>query len=185
MTDTEPAAEPPVMDPAAVTAISDRLDQLGQLFETKIIDAERHQQQWVTQLMSELAGYRDDFVFRNVLSRIFRDLIQWHDALSQALDPAMLDGMTREDLLARLRHLHKQLLRTLDRQGLERISSDALTRFREAEQEAIDVRPADQPGHDGIVIESTRCGFRYGPRILRPESVIIGRYEPGNEEADA
>lgn len=185
MTDTEPVAEPPVIGPPAVTAISDRLDQLGQLFQAKIIEAERHQQQWVTQLTSELAEYRSDFVFENVLSRVFRDLIQWHDALSQALDPATLDGLTTEDLLARVRHLQKQLLRTLDRQGLEQISSDALTRFNEAEQEAIDVRPVGQPGHDGMVIESTRCGFRYGPRVLRPESVIIGRYEPGNEEADA
>jgi molecular chaperone GrpE len=189
VTDTAPPASPspdneiPVIGPAGITAISDRLDQLGQLFETKIIEAER-QQQWVTQLTSELAEYRNDFVFQHVLSRVFRDLIQLHDALSQALDPATLEGITREDCLARLRHLQKQLLRTFDRQGLEQISSDARTRFNEAEQEAIDVRPVDHPQEDGIVVESARCGFRYGPRLLRPESVIIGRYGAGNEEAD-
>lgn len=187
MTDTGPPASPEAeadtLGPAGITAISDRLDQLGQLFETKILEAER-QQHWAAQLTSELAEYRSDFVFKNILSRVFRDLIQLHDALSQALDPATLDGMTREELLARLRHLQKQLLRTFDRQGLEQISSDALTRFNEAEQEAIDVQPVDHPEKDGIVVESTRCGFRYGPRLLRPESVIIGRYEPRNEEAD-
>jgi molecular chaperone GrpE len=187
VTDTGPPASPEAEadtpGPAGITAISDRLDQLGQLFETKILEAER-QQRWAAQLTSELAEYRSDFVFTNILSRVFRDLIQLHDALSQALDPAALDGMTREELLARLRHLQKQLLRTFDRQGLEQISSDALTRFNEAEQEAIDVQPVDHPEKDGIVVESTRCGFRYGPRLLRPESVIIGRYEPRNEEAD-
>ena len=62
--------------------------------------------------------------------------------------------MTREDLLARVRHLQKQLLRTLDRQGLEQISSDALTRFNEAEQEAIDVRPVGRSAEYEIVLES-------------------------------
>jgi molecular chaperone GrpE (heat shock protein) len=173
-----------VIDPAEITAISDRLDHLGKLFETKIIEAER-QQHWVTQLTSELAEYRNDFVFKNVLSRVFRDLIQLHDALNQTLDPATVEEITREELLARLRHLQKQLLKTFDRQGLEQISSDALTRFNEDEQEAIDVQPVDHPEKDGIVVESARCGFRYGLRLLRPESVIIGRYEPRDEEADA
>ena len=84
---TGSGSEPVAVAPAQLVIISDQLTQLRELLEAKISDDERDRQ-WVTQLTSELAEYRSDFVFRNVLSRVFRDLIQWHDALSQALDPA-------------------------------------------------------------------------------------------------
>lgn len=180
---TSSGSEMTVIDRAELAAISDRLAQLQATLETRIVEAAQ-QQQWVTQLTSELAEYRDDFVFKNVTSRIFRDLIQLHDSVGQTLDPAALEGITKEDLLARFRHLQKQLLKTFDRQGLEQIKSDARTQFDEAEQEAIDVRAVDRPEYDGVVLESARCGFRYGLRLLRPESVVVGRYESKNEEID-
>jgi molecular chaperone GrpE len=172
-----PESTAAVIDSAELAVISDRLEQLQKLFQTKIIEAER-QQAWITQLTSELADYRNDFVFKNVTGRIFRDLIQLHDTIGQTLDPALIDKVTKEDLVSRLRILQKQLLRTFDRQGLEQLTSDGGEQFNEAEQEAIDVRPVARPEDDGLVFQSTRCGFRYGTHLLRPESVIVGRYDP-------
>lgn len=153
------------------------------LFETRIIEGEQ-QQQWVAQLVSQLAEYRNDFVFNNITGRIFRDLIQMYDTLGQTLDAAMRRGVIEEDMIARLQNLHRHVLKIFDRQGVERIKSDRRTRFDETEQEAIDVRPVDRPEDDGIVLESARCGFRCGTRLLRPESVIVGRYELKRREAD-
>jgi hypothetical protein len=62
-----------VIDRTELTAISDRLAQLQATLEARSIEAAQ-QQQWVTRLTSELAEYRDDFVFKNVTSRIFRIL---------------------------------------------------------------------------------------------------------------
>lgn len=168
--------DPNMASPGGLAAISERLAELYELVRSRIAEADR-QQAWVSQLTTELAEYRSDFIFKNVTGRIFRDLIQLHDTVGQTLEPDLLDRMSKEDLVSRLRHLHKGLLRTLDRQGLELISSDGGTPFNEAEQEAIDTRPATRPEDDGIVLESARCGFRYGSRLLRPESVIVGRYE--------
>ena len=167
----------------ALLQVSDQLAQLKALFEARIIEGEQ-QQQWVAQLISQLADYRNDFVYSNITGRIFRDLIQIYDTFGQTLDAAAHEGITKEDVIARLQNLHRQVLRIFDRQGVEQIRSDYRTRFDEAEQEAIDVRPVDRPEDDGIVLESARCGFRYGTRLLRPESVIVGRYEPKGWEAD-
>lgn len=156
--------------------ISDRLDQLRRLFEARGSEAEQREQ-WATQLISQLTEYRDDFVFKNILGKVFRDLIQLHDTLGQTLDAATYHALAKEDVIARLQSLHRQLLRIFDRQGIEQIETDGRTQFDETEQEAIDARPVDRPEDDGIVLESARCGFRYGTRLLRPESVVVGRYE--------
>ena len=163
-----------LIDPTELTVIADRLEQLERLCETRIVEAER-QGQWVTLLVSQLTEYRNDFVFNNVTGRIFRDLIQLHDSFNLTLDNAESKEITKEDIVARLRNLQKQLMKTLDRQGIEQIKSEARTSFNEAEQVAIDVQFVDGPEDDGIVLESARCGFRYGTRLLRPESVVIGR----------
>jgi molecular chaperone GrpE (heat shock protein) len=180
---TRSDSELAAIDPSKLTVISDRLEQLQTLFQTKIREDEQ-QRKWIMQLTSELAQYRDDFIYKNVTSKVFRDLIQLHDTLDQTLDPAVFESISKGDLASRLRNLQKQLLKTFDRQSLEQIKSDARARFDESEQEAIDVRSVDRPEDDGIVFGSARCGFRYGPRLLRPESVIVGRYESKNEETD-
>lgn len=174
---------PAISGTVELTEISDRLGQLKALFEAKIIEDEQ-QQQWVSQLISQLAEYRNDFVFDNITGRIFRDLIQMYDTLGQTLDAAARQGITNQDMIARLQNLYRQVLRILDRHGVEQITSDGRPRFDEAEQEAIDVRPVDRGEDDGIVLESVRCGFRYGTRLLRPESVIVGRYELQGWEVD-
>jgi molecular chaperone GrpE (heat shock protein) len=80
--------------------------------------------------------------------------------------------------------LRQQILKAFERQGVERLKSEAQTPFNEAEQEAIDVRHVDRGADNEMVLESVRCGFRYGTRLLRPESVIVGCYESKDEESD-
>jgi molecular chaperone GrpE len=168
---------------AQLVSISGQLKQLHAMFEAKASEDER-QRQWVTQLTSELAQYRDDFVFKNVVSKVLRDLIGLYDTLDQTLDPVVLEGISREHLVARLRNLRQQILKAFERQGVEQLTSEAQTPFDEAEQEAIDVRPVHRGADNEMVLESVRCGFRYGTRLLRPESVIVGRYESKDEESD-
>jgi molecular chaperone GrpE len=185
--DQPPATEPDRELAAFVTeqlaGISAQLSGLRAMFEAKA-SADERQAQWVTQLTSELASYRDDFVFKNVVSKVFDDLINLYDTLDQTLDPAVLAEISREDLLIRLRNVRRQILKTFERQGVEPLESKAQKPFDEAWQEAIDVRPVGQAADHEAVLESVRCGFRYGSRLLRPESVIVGRYEPKDEGQD-
>jgi molecular chaperone GrpE len=168
---------------AQLVSISGQLKQLHAMFEAKTSEDEQ-QRQWVTQLTSELAQYRDDFIFKNIISKVLHDLIALYDTLDQTLDPVVLEGIPKEDLVARLRNLRRQILKAFERQGVERIKSEAQAPFDEAEQEAVDVRPVDRSADNEKVLESVRCGFRYGTRLLRPESVIVGRYESKDKESD-
>jgi molecular chaperone GrpE (heat shock protein) len=169
--------------PAQLAVISDQLTQLRTMFEAKVSEDER-ERQWVTQLTSQLAQYRDDFVYKNVISKVFRDLIQLYDTVDETLEPAVLKGISTEDLVARLQNLRQKILRAFDRQGAEPLTSEPRKRFDESRQEAIDVRPVDRSEDNDIVLESVRCGFLYGTRLIRPESVIVGRYEPQDRETD-
>jgi molecular chaperone GrpE len=171
-----------LIDPSELARIWERLDELRALFDTRMTEAEQHQQ-WVAQLVSQLGEYRNDFVFKNITGRIFRDLIQLYDTFGQTLDAAARREINEENMIARLRNMQRQVMKILDRQGVEHFTSITHTRFDESEQEAIGVQPVDRPEDDGIVLEFARCGFRYGTRLLRPESVIVGRYEPKGGEA--
>lgn len=177
---TGSGSEPVAVAPAQLVIISDQLTQLRELLEAKISDDERDRQ-WVTQLTSELAQYRDDFIYQNVISKVLDDLIRLYDTVDQTLEPLVVERISKEDLVARLRNLRQQLLRAFDRQGVEQLKNEAQTPFDESEQEAIDVRPVDRSADHEMVLESVRCGFRYGSRLLRPESVIVGRYESKDE----
>jgi molecular chaperone GrpE (heat shock protein) len=165
-----------------LAGISTQLSELRAAVDARA-DADDRRSQWVTQLTSELTAYRDDFVFKNVVSKILSDLISLYDTLDQTLDPAVLAGISQEDLVTRLRSVRRQVLRALERQDVELLKSEARTPFDEAWQEAIDVQIVDRAS-DAMIVESVRCGFRYGARLLRPESVIVGHYEPRNDDSD-
>lgn len=160
-----------------IEGISVRLDELQALFEAKILDDEQRHD-WVGELVSEMQSARKEFVFESVLSRIFRDLFVFYDTVGQTLDVLEQRSISEHAIAARLANLQRQVLKMLTREGVEPIESDLQSgsRFNEEEQEVIGVRPVSDPGREGLILESARCGFRYGQRILRPESVIVGTY---------
>ena len=170
--------------PSTLTAVQEQLEQLQILFKTKILDDEQ-QREWFARLTSELEEYRQDFFYKHVTSKIFRDLIQLYDTVDQTLRASEEGTPSPDALLSRLESLRGQLLRTMSRLEVALIDSAVGAPFDETEQEAIDVRPVDRPEDDGTVVEVARLGFRYGQRLLRPESVIVGRYQFENRGDDA
>lgn len=176
-TDTEPVA--PRVGASILAGLEDRLGRLEARFENKIVEDEQHRQ-WVARLTSELKDYREDFVYRYVTSKVFRDLIQLFDTVDQTLRAAETGTVATEALIPRLRSIRAQLLQSLTRQDVVAIQSAAGTPFDEGIQEAIDVRAVDRHEEDGTVVEVARPGFRYGERLLRPEAVVVGRFETRN-----
>jgi molecular chaperone GrpE len=160
--------------------VQTRLERLEVLFEEKI-HRDESQAQLFTQLMSELEEYRQDFIYKHVTARVFRDLIQLYDTLDQTLQADTVQAAPREALVSRLHSFREQIRRTLQRQEVELMESAPGAPFDETAQEAIDVRAVDRAEEDGRVVEVVRHGFRYGERLIRPQWVIVGQYQPQQE----
>ncbi len=170
-----------VADVSALLApVQTRLERLEALLEEKIHEDES-QGQLFTQLMSELEEYRQDFIYKHVTARVFRDLIQLYDTLDQTLQAEAVEAVPREALVSRLHSFREQIKRTLRRQEVELIESAPGAPFDETAQEAIDVRAVNCVEEDGKVVAVVRHGFRYGERLIRPERVIVGQYQPQQE----
>lgn len=156
--------------------VQTQLAHLEELFQEKIREDDK-QRQLFERLMNDLDKYRQDFIFSHITSKVFRDLIQLYDTLEQTLQPDAVEGATREALLSRLGSFRQQVMHTLQRQEVELVESTLGVPFDESRQEAINVRVVERPEEDGIVVEIIRHGFRYRERLLRPEWVIVGRYQ--------
>jgi molecular chaperone GrpE (heat shock protein) len=177
---------PPTYDPiyseaaadfaALLASVQTRLEHLEELFEGKIRDDDR-QRQLFERLMKELEEYRQDFIYSHVTSKVFRDLIQLYDTLEQTLHSNATEEISREALRVRMGSFHQQVVRILQRQEVELIESAPGKPFDEQSQEAIDVCAVERPEEDGIVVEIVRRGFRYRERLLRPEWVVVGKYQ--------
>ncbi|WP_143162100.1 nucleotide exchange factor GrpE [Phormidesmis priestleyi] len=157
-------------------SILDKLDQLNVLFQEKIQD-DTTKAVLFDRLYNQLTAYRDDFVFKHVIQRVLKDLLRLFDTLEDTLDETTLANMQREDLISRLQSFQAQMLKTLERQEVELIKHNGSMRFDEATQEAIDVRLVHSPEDDQKVLKVHRQGFKYRDSLLRPEQVIVGRYE--------
>jgi molecular chaperone GrpE (heat shock protein) len=157
-------------------SIEEKLDFLTSLFHEKIQD-DTTKADLFDKLYQTLADYRDDFIFKHVLQRVFADLIRLLDTLEDTLEEKTLENLQREDLIDRFRSFQQQILKTLKRQDIVPIESLDSQEFDEAIQEAVDTRPVNSPEADQTVIEVLRKGFKYRERILRSAQVIVGRYD--------
>jgi molecular chaperone GrpE len=163
-------------NPDELGAVRAELAALRVLLEAKVLEDEQRRE-WVARMTAELEEYRQDFIFKYVTGRVFRDLIQLYDTVDSTLQATAAGTASVEAVGNRLNSVRKQLLHTLSRQDVEIVHAAAGTPFDEAEQEAIDVRPVPRAEDDGTVVEMARPGFRYQGRLLRPASVIVGRYQ--------
>jgi molecular chaperone GrpE len=166
--------EQPAVDSLGVVLAE--LAELRALLEAKVLEDEQRQA-WVARLTAELEEHRQDFIFTYVTGRVFRDLIQLYDTVDATVR-ATVDGTASVEAVgARLGSVRDQVLRTLGRQDVEMVHVRVGEPFDEVEQEAIDVRAVSRVEDDGTVVEVARPGFRYRGRLLRPASVIVGRYQ--------
>jgi molecular chaperone GrpE (heat shock protein) len=157
-------------------SIEEKLDFLTSLFYEKIQD-DTTKADLFDKLYQTLTDYRDDFIFKHVLQRVFADLIRLFDTLEDTLEEKTLENLQREDLIDRFRSFQQQILKTLKRQDIVPIESLDSQEFDEAIHEAVDTRLVNSPEADQTVIEVLRKGFKYRERILRSAQVIVGRYD--------
>jgi molecular chaperone GrpE len=101
---------------------------------------------------------------------LIHELLSAVDNLELALKHSAKDG---DPFAAGVRLVHKQIIDTLERSGLEKIEAVG-KRFDPNIHEAVAQSPSDtvKPDH---VIEEFQRGYRLGGQILRPSKVLVSR----------
>jgi molecular chaperone GrpE (heat shock protein) len=160
-------------------AIDAQLTGLRQLFEEKIRE-DVARGDLFEKLYRDLANYRDDFLFNNVTRRVLDDLIRLFDRVDRLLDQEAPKQLQELDLIAHLASFRTEILQALRRQDVKLIENGPAV-FDESVQEAIDTAPMPLGEDDQKVVTVVRRGFRYRGRVLRPECVIVGRFDADTE----
>ncbi len=102
---------------------------------------------------------------------VVRDLLALMDTFDKALEDAEKNEYP-EPLRKGLEGIHRQLLQTLQRQGLREIKTDA--RFDPFEHEAI-MREEREGMDDGRILEVYQKGYAFGPKVIRPAKVKVSK----------
>lgn len=111
---------------------------------------------------------------------VVRDLLAVVDTFDKALEDAEKNeypGPLRKGLEG----IHKQLLQTLQRQGLREIRTDG--QFDPFEHEAI-MREERDDVEDGIILEVYLKGYALGPKTIRPAKVKVSGKQERKEVHD-
>jgi len=160
--------------------IYEKVTKLFMLFKEKI-EKDETKDSLFKILNSKLDMYEQDFIFKHIKKRLFSDVILLYDRvemLKKAADEGQLDP---DKFGSALYSFSNEILQLLKRQGVKLLQTDS-NKFNEEYQEAIATKPTDSKEHDQNVIEVVRKGFIYDEDLLlRPEEVIVAKYEPKKE----
>jgi molecular chaperone GrpE len=108
---------------------------------------------------------------------IVAELLEVLDNLDRAIGAARESDVPADSLLRGVELVRNQFLAKLEGLGVRRI--DALGEpFDTAAHEAVTMAPVSDPIQDGRVVAVTREGYAIGDELLRPASVVVGRFEP-------
>ena len=118
---------------------------------------------------------------RTATEGLVRDLLPVLDTFDKAFEDT--DETTDADPDRKgLKGIHRQLLQTLQRQGLKEIRTDC--RFDPFEHEAL-MRAESEDADDGKILEVYQKGYSLGGKVIRPAKVKVAkRIEPDNDNHD-
>ncbi len=103
------------------------------------------------------------------------------DSLDQALHAVGDGGMAFIQGVAMIRTQFETALRDI---GLERFESLGQP-FDPERHEAISILPVADPAQDNVVVQELKHGASVGEKVVRPATVIVGRYDGSTEPAEA
>jgi hypothetical protein len=146
-------------------------------------------------LHTELKSYKDGFLLDAVLKPVIRDLIslfdditEIHRQLTLALgthqqrgEPSAGEVVLVESVsspIGRLDHNRDSILEALERLGVTRIESN-MGKLDKRTQRAVTLEMVENPEEDQQVARIVRCGFQWRDRLIRPEEVVIKKWQEG------
>jgi molecular chaperone GrpE len=111
------------------------------------------------------------------LRPLYIDLILLIDRMNNIYKEKLESGSASPELTNLLQSLSHEMIEILYRRGVELIVSTSST-FDPKIQQAVEVIPTDNPKENNQIVEVVRHGFKYKEVIIRPEEVIIKKYQP-------
>ena len=157
-----------------MASLDQNVSRLEKVFEEKIQN-DNFAAKSFQKLYEEYDYYRQDFVFKQVKRRIFEDLFNlidrmdslFHDSANRGSEPAMLLDHIES-------FIHETLL-ILKRQGVSELNSPE-DYFNESTQEALSIQQVESAEGNMRVLKRMRRGFAYEGKVMRPEGVLVGKY---------
>jgi molecular chaperone GrpE len=112
----------------------------------------------------------------NQLRPLYIDLILLIDRMNNIYKDKLDAGTVSPELTNILKTLSAELVEILYRRGVEPIYGTS-NLFDPKIQQVVEVVPTANAQEDGQIVEVVRHGFKYKEIILRPEDVIIKRFQ--------
>jgi molecular chaperone GrpE (heat shock protein) len=146
-------------------------------------------------LHAELKSYKDGFLLESMLKPVIRDIILLYDDITEIhrqLSIALTSHEKRGQLsggelilfesvvspMSRLEHNRDAILEVLERLDVSRIPSNT-GKLDKRSQRAVSVELVEDPEQDQQVVKVVKCGFQWRERMIRPEEVVIKKWQEG------
>ncbi len=160
-----------------LTAFEQHLNRLTGYFNERF-RADKQSQSAFDRLHEELKFYRDDALFRSQ-KPVYMDLILLYDDVGR-----MLRDERDEDAANKFALLREVILEILYRRDVE-VIEERPTQFDKKFQKALKRIPTEDQSLDRTVAEVVRDGFRWGESILRPQEVVVRRYDGADGDSES
>ena len=172
-------------DLARLGSIEKEIQRLGSVetANSKLFDA----------LHAELKIYKDNFLFDSLQRPYIRDLVSLFDDLSElhvqtgkrAADlTAKNDGKDTDEsthlntLAGNLENQIAHMVEVFLRMEVVISRTAVGTPHDKKNHRTVAVEPTKDPGGDALVVRSIKPGFSWHERIIRPEDVVVSRWNP-------
>ena len=169
--------------PTAVEGIAQQIQRLGSVetANSKLFDA----------LHAELKGYKDGFLFDALQKPFIRDLVSLFDDFSavheqletrlRTLRAAQPDGSEEVTFLdAQVGNMENQIHHMIEvflRMEVELSKTAVGAPVDKRTHRIVSFEPAASEAEDGQVARSTKPGFSWRERIIRPEEIVARRWK--------
>ncbi len=168
-------------------------DQVEEILDTPVEEAEKETVDVETQLKEELGKEKDKFLrlfaeFENYKKRTSRERIELFKTASQDVIQSMLpvlDDFDRaskeieksedEALIKGVELIHNKLKETLKSKGLSEVEVGAGDAFNADDHEAITQIPAPSDDLKGKIVDVIEKGYKLGDKVIRFPKVVTGQ----------
>ncbi len=168
-------------------------DQVEEVLDTPVEEAEKEEIDKETQLKEELEKEKDKFLrlfaeFENYKKRTSKERVELFKTASQDVIQSMLpvlddfDRASKEieksedkDLIKGVELIHNKLKETLKSKGLTEMEVAAGDAFNADDHEAITQIPAPNEDLKGKIVDVIEKGYKLGDKIIRFPKVVTGQ----------
>ncbi|MDR1901702.1 MAG: nucleotide exchange factor GrpE [Treponema sp.] len=159
-----------------LTAITERLDQLSNLFMERIRYAE-HEEKIVDRMHSELEKYKED-IYAQLLRPILLDIIDMRESILR-LSAEYLGKVEGEQAIPNkvFANYALEMQDILEKNNVEIYRSNAGETYTPVRQRIVKKIAADSKELHGKVVESLGFGYSYNNRIIFAEKIAVYLYE--------